>query len=176
MRLIDLPTTPMNSAYNPVAWSPFFSAEAGALAALLGLIFVAVSINLARIIKRDNLVSRSAEALFILLGPLLASTFCLAPGQSNHFLGWELTASGLFIWIAATRSQFRSTRRNPYVSKRTKVFHFLLTQSAVVPFVVGGISMLAGRGGGLYWLLAGTVFSFLASLFDAWVLLIEILR
>jgi len=166
----------MRSAYNPADWSPFFSAEAGALAALLGLIFVAVSINLARIIKRDNLVSRSAEALFILLGPLLAATFCLASGQSNLALGWELTASGLFIWIAATRSQIRSTRKNPYVSKRTKIFHFLLTQSAVVPFVAGGISMLAGRGGGLYWLLAGTVFSFLASLFDAWVLLIEIQR
>ena len=74
------------------------------------------------------------------------------------------------------RDRIRSTRKNPYVGKRTKVFHFLLTQSAVVPFVAGGISMLAGRGGGLYWLLAGTVFSFLASLFDAWVLLIEIQR
>jgi hypothetical protein len=36
--------------------------------------------------------------------------------------------------------------------------------------------MIAGRGGGLYWLLDGVMFSLIASLFDAWVLLIEILR
>jgi hypothetical protein len=33
-----------------------------------------------------------------------------------------------------------------------------------------------GGGGGLYWVLAGTLLSFLAASISAWVLLIEILR
>jgi modulator of FtsH protease len=166
----------MGSAYNPVDWSALFSAEAGASAALAGLIFVAVSINLASIIKRANLVARSAEALFILTGVFLTSTLCLAPAQAPATLGWELTVVGAAIWAAATSAQLRSAHKNPFVRGPVKLLNFLLTQCAVLPAVAGGISMIAGRGGGLYWLLDGVVFSLIASLFDAWVLLIEILR
>jgi modulator of FtsH protease len=43
-------------------------------------------------------------------------------------------------------------------------------------FVGGGCSLLAGSGGGLYWVLAGTVLTFVAASVNAWVLLVEILR
>jgi hypothetical protein len=53
---------------------------------------------------------------------------------------------------------------------------FLLAQSSTLPFVAGSLSLMLGHGGGLYWLVAGTLASFVAGLIDAWVLLIEILR
>jgi hypothetical protein len=40
----------------------------------------------------------------------------------------------------------------------------------------GGISLLAGRGEGPYWLLAGTLLGLAASAVNAWVLLVEIQR
>jgi hypothetical protein len=43
-------------------------------------------------------------------------------------------------------------------------------------FLAGGISLLAGGGGGLYWVFAGTVFAFAVSAINAWVLLVEVLR
>jgi hypothetical protein len=42
--------------------------------------------------------------------------------------------------------------------------------------VVAGIAVLVGGLGGLYWLVAGMVFSILVGLFEAWVLLVEINR
>ena len=42
-------------------------------------------------------------------------------------------------------------------------------------FITSRIVMIVPAGG-LYWLLDGVVFSLIASLFDAWVLLIEIQR
>ena len=36
--------------------------------------------------------------------------------------------------------------------------------------------MLAGAGGGLYWVTAGALLSFCASILNAWVLLVEIQR
>ena len=36
--------------------------------------------------------------------------------------------------------------------------------------------MLAGRGGGLYWIVAAIVCAILAAAVNAWVLLVEILR
>lgn len=40
----------------------------------------------------------------------------------------------------------------------------------------GGVSLCAGAGGGLYWLLFGTVLAFVVASVNAWVLLVEILR
>ena len=41
---------------------------------------------------------------------------------------------------------------------------------------VAGASLLAGTGGGLYWLVPAVLLAFAAALVDAWVLLIEIVR
>jgi hypothetical protein len=166
----------METAYNPAAWSTFFSAQVSASAALTGLIFVAVSINLAQIVKLRQLVSRSAKALLSLMGVLLSSTLCLVPAQGRVWLGWELAALGVLFWIGTTLAQQLAARKNPYIGVRAKASHFLLTQISAIPFAVGGVSLVCGRGGGLYWLAAGAVFSLAAALEDAWVLLIEIQR
>ncbi len=166
----------MGAAYNPAAWAGFFSAEVGASAALAGLIFVAVSINLAQIVKLKQLVSRSAKALLSLMAVLFASSLCLVPQLSRSILGYELTALGVVIWAATTFSQYGAARKNRYIGATEKVFHFVLTELAAIPFVAGGLSLAWGFGGGLYWLAAGTVFSLANALFDAWVLLIEIQR
>jgi modulator of FtsH protease len=56
------------------------------------------------------------------------------------------------------------------------VIRVILGQMAALPFVIAGITMLVGGGGGLYWLVPAVIFSFLVSLLDAWVLLVEINR
>jgi modulator of FtsH protease len=43
-------------------------------------------------------------------------------------------------------------------------------------FVGGGCSLLAGSGGGLYWILSGTVLTFVGTSVNAWVFLVEIVR
>jgi hypothetical protein len=45
-----------------------------------------------------------------------------------------------------------------------------------VPFLIGAVSILAESGGGLYWVVAGIVLAIAASVANAWVLLVEILR
>jgi len=51
-----------------------------------------------------------------------------------------------------------------------------LSASGTLPFVVGAISLIAGAGGGLYWVLGGIVGALVGTVLNAWVLLIEILR
>jgi hypothetical protein len=166
----------LGPAYNPADWSTFFSAEVGASAALVGLLFVAVSINLAQIIKMRQLVARSAKALFALMGILLASTLCIAPVQAVTLLGGELAGLGVVVWIATTLSEVAASRKNSYIKKKERVLQVVLTQLSALPLIAGGLSLLIGFGGGLYWLEAATMFSFVAALIDAWVLLIEIQR
>jgi hypothetical protein len=51
------------------------------------------------------------------------------------------------------------------------VLQSVLTQLSAIPFASAGVSLLFVWGGGLYWLVAGTVFALIAALADAWVLL-----
>ena len=163
-------------AYSPAQWANFFSAEVGASAALTGLLFVAISINLSKIISHPQLTARSAKTLATLAGVLLAATLCLVPGISAHNLGWILAFLGAANWLVITVSHVKATKGNPYATVFDKIFHSILAQLSVLPLVVAGVSLAVGRGGGLYWLVGMTLASFIAALLDAWVLLIEIQR
>lgn len=163
-------------AYNPGVWSSFLSVEVSASAALTGLLFVAASINLARIIANPLLTARLAKALSTLVGVLFGASLCLVPGQSMKLLGGELVLVGVLIWIMITVSERVSSRKNPYMSSLAKTFHAILAQGSGIPLIACGGSLLLGGGGGLYWMVVGVIISFAAALLDAWVLLIEIQR
>ena len=163
-------------AYAPSQWSGFFSAEVGAAAALTGLLFVAVSINLTRIIAYPHLTPRAAKAFVTLLGVLFAASLCLAPGQSRELLGSELVLIGSGVWVTITRMQWKHSRGNPYINRAQKWLHGVLAQMSAIPVIVCGVSLFFSRGGGLYWLFSAVLISFASALLDAWVLLIEIQR
>ena len=159
-----------------IGWENFFIAEVGASAALLGLIFVGVSINLARIISLPGLPNRAFLALIILLTILVVSSLLLIPGQSLTLVGIELLAVGLFVWITATMLDVRILQKKEPQYRLPYVLNMALTQFAVLPYVVAGILVLTRGAGGLYWLVSAIVISFIKAILDAWVLLVEINR
>jgi hypothetical protein len=52
----------------------------------------------------------------------------------------------------------------------------LTSQLPALPFVAGGSLLLAGAPSGIYWLAPGAILSLAGGVFNAWVLLVEILR
>jgi hypothetical protein len=163
-------------AYDAARWTSFFSAETSASAALTGLLFVAISINLPRIVANPALAARSLKALVTLTAILLVSSLCLVPGQSTRALGVEIAIIGVLHWTASTILQYRSVHNNQYVGRAARTFNMVLAHASAIPIVLAARSLVLGRGGGLYWLVVGTAICFLAALMDAWVLLIEIQR
>ena len=55
-------------------WSSYLSAQASAAASLTGLVFVAVSINLTRVISVPGLAGRAAESIIQLFGVFIVSS------------------------------------------------------------------------------------------------------
>jgi hypothetical protein len=152
-------------------WNDFFVAEAGASAALAGLLFVAVSINLTQILKYPHLPTRAIEALATLLLVLFVCTWALVPGQSALAYGVEIGGTALLAWIIQTTALIK-TRHSGYENAS----RVLLNQLPPLPFLVAGVLLVLGRAGGVYWVVPGTLLSVIAGVFGAWVLLIEIQR
>jgi hypothetical protein len=76
-------------AYAAPAWASFATAVATAAATLTGLLFVAVSINLQRILQYPNLPGRAAQTLVMFSLPLVFSILMLVPGQPVAVLAGE---------------------------------------------------------------------------------------
>jgi modulator of FtsH protease len=163
------------TAYEPSEWSDLFVATTGASAALAGLVFVAVSINIERILKYAGLPERALETVLLLLGVLLVSVVGLIPGQSHVALGAELLAVSLVLGTVVGRlpTIHDTTVQEP----RAWLWgRWSVRVAGTVPLIVGGVSILAASGGGLYWVVAGIVFAVAGAILNAWVLLVEILR
>jgi hypothetical protein len=162
------------TAYDPSEWSNLFVAVAGASAALAGLLFVAVSVNVDRILTVKGLPERGLETIVLLLGVLLVSIVGLIPGQSEVALGLELLVLGLalgaFIGRLPTISQAAEVPSSWIFAR------WAMRALAIVPFILGGLTVLAEAGGGLYWVVAGIAFAIVGAVANAWVLLVEILR
>lgn len=163
------------TAYDPSEWSDLFVATAGASAALAGLVFVAVSINLDRILKLPGLPERALETLLMLLGVVLVSIVGLIPGQSPVALGVEIAVLaalvGTVIAVQPTALHVSEGARVNWLIGR-----WTLRLLGTVPFVIGGLALACETGGGLYWVAAGIVFAIAGAVANAWVLLVEILR
>jgi len=162
-------------AYDPSEWSNLFVATAGASAALAGLVFVAVSINIQRILEFPGLPERALETILLLMAVLLVSIVGLVPGQSDAALGIELLAIGLVIGGSIVRLPV--TRSDLADEPRVRLWsRWAVRLAAMGPLLVAGATLLAESGGGLYWLVAGIVFAIAGAIANAWVLLVEILR
>jgi hypothetical protein len=81
------------------AWLEFGVAAAGAAAVLAGLVFVAVSINLEKVLEVRGLPGRAGETIVMFMGALIASLLLLVPGQSRTALGVELAATGIVLAV-----------------------------------------------------------------------------
>lgn len=164
----------MMVAYDQADWHAFFTGAIGASAALTGLLFVAISINLDQILKYPQLPGRAAGTLGTLLASLAASGFALAPGQSIHVLGWEILLVGSIVGLQALIVTLRN--RGPDQKLSWIIAHLVSLFCPALIFIMGGLSLIIKWGGGLYWILAATLVVFVVSSINAWVLLVEIKR
>jgi len=158
------------------AWESFFVAQVGASAALAGLIFVGISLNLTRILSIPNLPTRGIRAMGMLIGALIISSVMLIPEQPVTVVGVELVVLGLIDWLFVFICQRRIWREVEQQYRRAIAYILLLGHVATLPFVLAGILTLTLGWDGVYWMVPGIICSLLCPVINAWILLVEINR
>jgi len=157
-------------------WNTLLAVQAGAAATLMGLVFVAVSINLGKIITISGLTGRAAETILQFLEVFFISTVALIPRQPTRSVAIEFLIIGLVFWTVQIAGQIRYLRVRAGHPWSWFVSRAVACQFATVPFCVAGASLLYDFSGAFYWLVLGFIFSFAAGVLNSWVLLVEILR
>ncbi len=157
-------------------WTDFFAAEVGASAALTGLVVVAISINLEKILSLLYLPGRAAEALVMLVAVLVLTSAALIPHQPAAALGGEALTIGAASYLAAIFIQVRSLKSGTTFPAMRVFVRISVAAATNLPIIFGGLLLMHGSDAGLYWIAAGVILSLVAGVLNAWVLLIEILR
>lgn len=164
------------NAYTPDAWFAAFAAIAGAAAALTGLLFVALSINLERVLKVEGLIGRAVEVLLLLGAVLIVSLLLLMPGQGATSAATEIVSVGVaaIVWLVWIHTH--TPRHALGISRANFATRVAGAQLGPVVMLVGGIGLWTQSLGGLYWVVPGLIAAIVAAIIGAWVMLVEILR
>jgi len=162
--------------YDPADWEPFFTALIAAAAALTGLLFVAVSINLNQILQHAKfLPARAAETLAMLLLIMVSSGLALVP-QSTRLLGVEIAIVMVPMLVITVWRQVGYRRQNHDDPLLWTISRMGGTATATIPCTVAAFSLALHWGGGFYWLAPTALLGIVGSVYNAWVLLVEIVR
>ena len=157
----------------PEQWNNFFVMVGGGAAALAGLIFVAMSINLEIIIRNTTHRNRAINMLTGFTAVFMACSLALIGNQPLGALGLEwfvlwLIATAIFIrgYVRAIRSGMSSIGLDtPRLAGGTMCYF---------AEVVGAIFLILGHGAGLYIAAFATVVLFAFLISGAWLLMIGI--
>ena len=158
------------------AWDAYLAANVGAAAALLGLLFIGVSINLERVLQYRGLPERAIETLTMFGVVLLASSLLLVPDQPIWLTGLWVLFAGALAWMATSWAALAGRGAIPDGTRAVFASRLLLGQLTAAAYFVAGVMLAAGSSDGLYVFAGAVTLSYLMAVGGAWVLLVEINR
>jgi hypothetical protein len=157
-------------------WTEFNVAMVGATAALAGLLIVAMSVNIAEIMKSPALPARAATSIATLVLALVAAAFGLIPGQGPFAYGVEVLVATLIAGVFQVHAISVIMRQ---ASNRAS-YRLLQSTAGILPlasFLTGSVLIVAGAPtAGLVAVAFGSVLAVISALIIAWVVLVEVLR
>jgi modulator of FtsH protease len=158
------------------SWDSFFVAETAAAAALLGLLFVSVSINLKQIVEVGGLADRALCSLLLLLAILVIGLALSMPGQPLALTGVETCVGAILTGVLTAKFGLRGLKAADAKYRTNFERNVWSNVGALAPILIGGLIMIAGGDSGLYWVGAGVCLTLLKAVVEGWIFLVEINR
>jgi di/tricarboxylate transporter len=158
----------------PDSYRDFFLAEAGASAALVGLLFVAMSVASERVVgDRPEIIeqARASSALTAFILPLALSLVALLPDSHLGIPAVIVSFAGL-LFVAGTLRRYFSVQKTHRENPRGLIGLFGFTFVVAVVFAYGIVAIVAPDSVGPTSAIAGaTIASILIGVDRAWALI-----
>jgi hypothetical protein len=154
-------------------WNNFFVMVGGGAAALAGLVFIAMSINLPIITRDATHKNRAIATLTGFTAVFMICAFALIGNQNYQWIGVEWLVVTLIPTITYIRVYFRATKTGRS-SVGLSIGRFIVGTSCYVAQIIGSLLLMSGYVAGLYVASAAMVLSFAFFISAAWLLIIGI--
>jgi hypothetical protein len=156
-------------------WETFYLLTGTAAATLIGLLFVAVSINIEVFHRRDfnDLQHFAALTFNCFFYVLLISILFLVPGLTPPGLSIPLGLLGLLGLVNALIQQRRVKGMHSNAHKRDLSKRFILPNLCMAALILIAMGVLLGYLPGLYWLVPVVILLLASASQNAWTLLVQ---
>jgi hypothetical protein len=155
-------------------WDTFAVVIGGAAGALIGLLFVSVSIRIEVISASPDFRNRGAATLSLFTTVLLVAVLLGVPGQREWELGVELLVSAVVLggWLFWLDRRATSSPRPQSISRVLAVVSPGTLTTLLL--AVAGVLLLAGVDGGVYVVVPSVVAAMTGGVASAWLFLTRI--
>jgi hypothetical protein len=159
------------------SWHDFYITMGTASASLIGLLFVALSLNLEAITgdTRDDLRALAEQAFSSFSSVLLIAVFFLIPEQGGSTLGGLYLVLGVLAGARLLRrapAVWRGRARDPL--GQAVFWRFVLPAAALLGLMAAGLGLLLGKLDALYWLVAVIISLLMSAARSSWDLLVKV--
>jgi hypothetical protein len=152
------------------AWGDFYITAGAAAAVLIGLLFVALSINRDKIAPHPRLGGQAMQMIFALVSVFVVSLLVLVPNQSTTALGVELIVGASFVLARAIPRQVRRMRTTIPIERRGFALLVAVFDAAMLLIFAAGVTLVAGGDFAFKLLAAAVIALALLSVFNSWAL------
>ena len=160
-----------SEVYNPEQWNNFFVLVGTGSAALTGLVFVAMSINLKGVTKDATHTYRAINMLSGFTAVFLLSSFALMGHQTYRTLGLEWLVVSLLAAAINTNGYIHglSLAGSGYALSR---FRIVGGSACYLGQIIGSAILLSGYGAGLYVGAIALIINFYFMVSGSWLLIV----
>jgi modulator of FtsH protease len=158
-------------------WTTFFSTVAEAAATFAGLVVVAISVNLQRIIAIQHLPARALNAIASLVVVMVMALAALIPQPVAAF-AIELGVAAASSWIMHMRTTRPALRGHAELGRplHERVLMVMFGQVQLLPLTIGAVLLGLGHPSGLYWIAFTILAAMVVGMLSVWIFLVEIVR
>ena len=155
-------------------WGNFGAVAGSASGALVGLLFVAISLNRDRIARHPRLRASAVQTLMVFMLPLIIALLLLTPHQPSVALGIEIIILGVVhrLGLAMVGRGKRETDGGSNTRLARLVDVITPNMLTTVLVLAAGATVLVGHANGLYLLVLAIVVALISGVANAWLFLI----
>jgi hypothetical protein len=165
----------ISSAYDPREWNNFFVLVGTGSAALTGLVFVAMSINLKGVVKDATHTYRAINMLCGFTAAFLVGCFALMGDQTNRTLGVEWLAVAALAAAINTNGYIQGFRKTG--SRYALSLGRIAGGSACyLGQIIGSLVLFFGSSAGIYLAAIAMIANFCFLISGSWLLIVGTLE
>ena len=152
-------------------WSEFAVVTGGAAAALVGLLFVAVTLRIDAISRAPDLRSRAAQTLMLFAVALVTAIVMTVPAQPNWVLGAELLAIAILGGVAMLVLNSLAEKVSHTDPIASLVDRFGPNATTIILIGAAGILLATKVRWGIYLLVPAQLAALIGGVLSAWLFL-----